>query len=82
MHPRNRHGVFNYPVDPVALNLPTYTEVIKHPMDFGTIKRRLDEGLYVAVDDFVADVELVFTNARTFNPPNHYIHVDAGYMPR
>ncbi|GLD99891.1 hypothetical protein PINS_up008619 [Pythium insidiosum] len=28
-HPRNRHGVFNYPVDPVAQNLPTYLEVIK-----------------------------------------------------
>ncbi|GLD99890.1 hypothetical protein PINS_up008618 [Pythium insidiosum] len=49
-------------------------------MDFGTIKGRLDEGLYVAVDDFIADVELVFTNARTFNPPNHYIHVDAGVL--
>lgn len=28
-HPRNRDGIFNVPVDPVALNLPTYTTVVK-----------------------------------------------------
>jgi hypothetical protein len=28
-HPRNRHGIFNEPVDPVALNLPFYTKIVK-----------------------------------------------------
>ncbi|KAG2526577.1 hypothetical protein BBO99_00002736 [Phytophthora kernoviae] len=57
--PRNRHGVFNTPVDPVALELPTYTTIVKHPMDLGTIKRNLTAGEYLELEDFVADVRLV-----------------------
>jgi len=29
---------FNQPVDPVALNIPDYLDIIKQPMDLGTIK--------------------------------------------
>lgn len=29
---------FAKPVDPVALNIPDYFDIIKHPMDLGTIK--------------------------------------------
>lgn len=28
---------FNQPVDPVLLNIPDYPNIIKHPMDFGTV---------------------------------------------
>jgi hypothetical protein len=28
---------FTKPVDPVALNLPDYFEIVKHPMDLGTV---------------------------------------------
>ncbi|GMF14594.1 unnamed protein product [Phytophthora lilii] len=75
--PRNRHGVFNTPVDPVALELPTYTTIVQHPMDLGTIKRNLAAGEYLELEDFVSDVRLVFENAMLFNPESHYIHVDA-----
>lgn len=37
---------FNAPVDPVALNIPDYPLIIKKPMDFGTIKRKLEEKVY------------------------------------
>ena len=33
-------------VDPVKLGLPDYFDVIKQPMDLGTIKRRLEQGTY------------------------------------
>ncbi|CAI5735086.1 unnamed protein product [Hyaloperonospora brassicae] len=78
--PRNRHGVFNTPVDPVALNLPTYTSIVQRPMDLGTIKRNIAAGEYLELDDFVSDVRLVFENAMLFNPESHYIHVDAGLL--
>ncbi|KAG1713521.1 hypothetical protein DVH05_001308 [Phytophthora capsici] len=78
--PRNRHGVFNTPVDPVALELPTYTTIVQHPMDLGTIKRNLAAGEYLELEDFVADVRLVFENAMLFNPESHYIHIDAGIL--
>ncbi|GMF26978.1 unnamed protein product [Phytophthora fragariaefolia] len=78
--PRNRHGVFNTPVDPVALDLPTYTTIVQHPMDLGTIKHNLAAGEYLELEDFVSDVRLVFENAMLFNPESHYIHVDAGIL--
>lgn len=34
--------VFNSPVDPDALGLPDYFEIIKHPMDLGTIRKGLE----------------------------------------
>ena len=38
---QHRHSLpFRKPVDAALLNLPDYHEVIKHPMDFGTIKLR------------------------------------------
>ncbi|CAH0473821.1 unnamed protein product [Peronospora belbahrii] len=78
--PRNRHGVFNTPVDSVALDLPTYTTIVQHPMDLGTIKRNLAAGEYLELEDFVSDVRLVFENAMLFNPETHYIHVDADIL--
>ena len=37
---------FLAPVDPVALNIPTYTEIIKQPMDLGTMEQKLKSGQY------------------------------------
>jgi hypothetical protein len=34
---------FLTPVDPVALNIPDYPLVITHPMDLGTVLRKLNE---------------------------------------
>nr|GMC55607.1 transcription factor GTE8-like [Ipomoea batatas] len=47
--------VFNEPVDPVKLNIPDYFTVIKHPMDLGTIKKKLASGQYSNPLDFLAD---------------------------
>lgn len=58
---------FNQPVDPVKLNIPTYPTIITHPMDFGTIDKRLASKLYQTVNEFMDDVKLVFTNCYTFN---------------
>lgn len=49
-------------------------------MDLGTVKTRLVRGEYVEMDDFVADVRLVFENAMLFNPKHHYVHVHAGVL--
>lgn len=67
-------GPFNEPVDYIALGVPDYPNIITHPMDFGTIEQKLSSGQYSTVDQLAADCRLVFTNARTFNPPDHIIH--------
>jgi bromodomain-containing factor 1 len=32
---------FRFPVDPEALKIPYYLQIIEHPMDFSTIERKL-----------------------------------------
>lgn len=59
---------FMMPVDPVALNIPDYFEVVKQPMDLGTIRKKLDTGTYARADQFEADVRLVFSNCYAYNP--------------
>ncbi|CAM9843198.1 unnamed protein product [Chrysoparadoxa australica] len=58
---------FMAPVDHVALKLPDYTRVVKHPMDLGTVRKNLDAGRYHDPEEFSADVRLVFTNAMLYN---------------
>ncbi|KAF3386496.1 Bromodomain-containing factor 1 [Penicillium rolfsii] len=58
---------FYYPVDPVALNIPTYHSVIKHPMDLSTIKAKLSTGQYENAKEFHSDVKLMFKNCYRFN---------------
>lgn len=72
LHPKNAN-VFNIPVDPVAFNIPTYPQIIKNPMDLGTVKCRLQCGYYSSIRQCVEDVRLVFCNAITFNGAGHYI---------
>lgn len=59
---------FMSPVDPVALNIPSYLTIIKKPMDFGTIEKNLKNGAYQSAKDFHKDAHLVFANCFKFNP--------------
>ncbi|KAL2492285.1 Transcription factor GTE10 [Abeliophyllum distichum] len=72
--------IFNSPVDIVAFNIPDYFNVIKHPMDLGTIKTKLLSGRYSRPEEFAADVRLTFKNAMTYNPPGHHVHHTAEKM--
>lgn len=74
--------VFNSPVDPVYLNLPDYFDVIKNPMDLGTVKKKLSSSVYTSPLDFVADVRLAFTNAMTYNPPTNDVYLMAATLSK
>lgn len=58
---------FRQPVDPSALGIPDYFDIIKKPMDLSTIKRKLDTGQYTDPWDYVDDVWLMFDNAWIYN---------------
>lgn len=74
MSQKYANDIFNEPVDVVKLKIPDYNNIIKTPMDLGTIKSKLSSGRYSSPSEFVADVRLTFTNAMTYNPPGHVVH--------
>jgi len=68
---------FRKPVDADLLNLSDYHDVILEPMDFGTIKSRLEEKHYWSAEECVSDFKLVFNNCYTYNQPGEDIVSDA-----
>ena len=64
---------FLLPVDPVELNIPDYFDIIKHPMDFGTISQKLKAGEIHSKEEFVELVRLVFDNAILYNKPTDWV---------
>eukprot|EP00501_MAST-03F_sp_TOSAG23-6_P002158 GSMAST32.ASY1.ANO1.2257.1 assembled CDS len=73
-HSKFNRDIFNRPVDPVALNIPDYPSVIERPMDLGTIRSKMERGLYSTLLALRADVELVFSNAMLYNAAYHPVH--------
>ncbi|KAI9228114.1 MAG: Bromodomain-containing protein, partial [Piptocephalis tieghemiana] len=80
--------LFLQPVDPVAHGAPDYLEVIKHPMDLGTIRQKLDaqDDLDIHGDDkgekygsqeMWKDVQLVLDNCYFYNPEGSYAYTQA-----
>ncbi|XP_068608730.1 bromodomain-containing protein 3-like [Brachionichthys hirsutus] len=62
---------FYVPVDAKALQLHDYHDIIKHPMDLGTVKNKMDRAEYKDPQVFAADVRLIFSNCYKYNPPHH-----------
>ncbi|XP_036901425.1 bromodomain testis-specific protein [Sturnira hondurensis] len=64
---------FYHPVDVNGLGLHNYYDVVKNPMDLGTIKRKMDNQEYKDAYEFAADVRLMFMNCYRYNPPDHEV---------
>ncbi|XP_058723436.1 transcription factor GTE1-like [Vicia villosa] len=68
---------FLEPVDVEGLGLDDYFEIIKKPMDFSTIKIKMeakDGSGYKNVREIYADVRLIFNNAMKYNDENSDTH--------
>ncbi|XP_004972962.1 transcription factor GTE9 isoform X2 [Setaria italica] len=70
-------GPFLVPVDVVKLNIPDYFDIVKQPMDLGTIQKKMNAGMYSTPREFAADVRLTFSNAMNYNPVNNDVHLMA-----
>ncbi len=57
---------FAVPINPVELGWDDYFDIIKTPMDLGTIRKNIKNGSYHSLDDFKSDVHLTFENALTY----------------
>ncbi len=51
-------------------------------MDLGTIRKKIDRGAYFSRHDCLADIQLVWDNARTFNAPGHFVHQAADILEK
>ncbi|KAM7399553.1 hypothetical protein PAMP_018818 [Pampus punctatissimus] len=57
---------FRQPVDPQ--NYPDYLGIIDTPMDFGTVKRTLEQDRYENPVELCKDTRLIFANAKAYTP--------------
>ncbi|KAG9397568.1 Bromodomain [Carpediemonas membranifera] len=64
-------GEFAQPVNYQELGLVDYLDVIKRPMDLGTLKKNIRENQYKFFYEFVQDMDLIFTNSMKYNGSNN-----------
>ncbi|KAJ7882463.1 Bromodomain-containing protein, partial [Mycena leptocephala] len=63
--------------------VPGYSDLVKRPMDLGTMTTKVQRGRYRSREDFAAshifpnDFRLVTGNAKIFNLPGSIYHTEA-----
>ena len=58
---------FKTPVDWKGMNLTDYPAIVKHPMDLGTVEKKLNDNKYRTVEEFIDDVQLIWDNCKAYN---------------
>ncbi|PWY99756.1 hypothetical protein BCV70DRAFT_162250 [Testicularia cyperi] len=76
---QSKHAsIFLNPVDPVRDQATDYFDVIKEPMDLGSMSNKLDSGQYKDRHGLKADFDLIVNNAKTYTPdPKAWVHKQA-----
>ncbi|XP_050700060.1 bromodomain-containing protein 7-like isoform X2 [Eriocheir sinensis] len=65
---RDPQQFFAWPVtDAIA---PGYSSIISQPMDFSSMKTKIQEGAYTNLKQFQADFDLMCNNCMTYNQPD------------
>lgn len=60
---------------------PDYYNIIKHPMDLGTMTKKLKQLAYKSKKEFVDDVNLIWSNCLKYNAnPEHFLRKHALFM--
>lgn len=71
----NQAWIFYEPVDPKKLNIPDYYDIIKQPMDFGTVKSKLHANQYFKCQEFLYELNLVFDNCIQYNGESSQVSI-------
>ena len=77
--PPHTHGASHFPSRPhfrcsACVCLADHRDVISHPMDFFTLRKRIEAGSVLSVASLVADLNLIFDNAMTYNAKGSAFH--------
>ncbi|KAF7457151.1 bromodomain-containing protein [Cryptosporidium felis] len=65
LYKRDKQQIFAEPVN--SEFVPDYYHVIKNPMDFSTMRKKVSQGEYKDFDSFAADIRLIISNCYTYN---------------
>ena len=58
-----------------AVQAPGYSQVIKRPMSFMQVRKRLEKYEYSSWQPVQEDLETMFNNAMVYNPPTSPYHL-------
>ncbi|XP_028813569.1 bromodomain-containing protein 1-like isoform X2 [Denticeps clupeoides] len=69
---KDQYKVFTQPVS--VKEVPDYLDHIQHPMDFSTMRKRIDAHGYKNLDEFEDDFNLVISNCMKYNAKDTFYH--------
>ncbi|KAJ7026962.1 hypothetical protein C8F04DRAFT_1123792 [Mycena alexandri] len=72
---KDDYAFFLKPVN--SAKVTGYADVVKRPMDLGTMTTKVQRGRYRSLEDFANDFRLVTSNAKIFNPPGSIYYTEA-----
>ncbi|XP_029379282.1 bromodomain-containing protein 1-like isoform X1 [Echeneis naucrates] len=75
---KDQYSIFAQPVS--IKEVPDYLDHIKNPMDFSTIRKRIDAHGYRSLDEFEADFDLIIANCMTYNAKDTFFYKAAQRM--
>lgn len=73
---RQESQVFRDPVNWKELGLFDYRDIVKNPMDLGTIKTKIENNKYTKIEEIAEDIRLVWFNCMLYNRDgSEYYHL-------
>lgn len=75
---KDQYTIFAQPVSPKEV--PDYLDHIKNPMDFSTMRKRIDAHEYRSLEDFEADFDLIIFNCMKYNAKDTFFYKAAQRM--
>ncbi|XP_039989180.1 bromodomain-containing protein 1-like isoform X1 [Xiphias gladius] len=75
---KDQYSIFAQPVS--IKEVPDYLDIIKNPMDFSTMRKRIDAHGYRSLEEFEADFNLIIANCMTYNAKDTFFYKAAQRM--
>nr|XP_020449120.1 bromodomain-containing protein 1-like isoform X1 [Monopterus albus] len=69
---KDQYNIFAQPVS--IKEVPDYLDHIKNPMDFSTMRKRIDAHSYRSLEEFEADFNLIISNCMTYNAKETFFY--------
>ncbi|KAI3370968.1 hypothetical protein L3Q82_023618, partial [Scortum barcoo] len=75
---KDQYSIFAQPVN--VKEVPDYLDHIKNPMDFSTMRKRIDAHEYRSLDGFEDDFNLIISNCMSYNAKDTFFYKAAQRM--